>query len=220
MIQIRFEYVTDPGYRSALPLAMDRPNVVVVRTFSKIYGLAGLRLGYALAHPETAARIDAYAADSNLNIMGLVAARASLGDEVHLVTAHREDERLAVRVEQEDEVVVLHALVLLGPSGCGKTTLLRAIAGLGMADEGRICIGGHDVTYLPPRERNISMVFQSYAIFPHMTVFDNIAFGLKMRKVDSNEILRRVQRSAPPARCTRPTAWRPWCCRSRRSRSG
>ena len=79
-----FEYVTDAGYRSALPLAMSRPNVVVVRTFSKIHGLAGLRLGYALAHPDTAARIDAYAADSNLNIMGLVAARASLGDEAHL----------------------------------------------------------------------------------------------------------------------------------------
>ena len=87
-------------------------------------------------------------------------------------------------------------VVLLGPSGCGKTTLLRAIAGLGMPDEGRIMIGGRDLTYLPPRERNISMVFQSYAIFPHMTVFDNIAFGLKMRKVDSNEIRRRVQRSA------------------------
>ena len=59
-------------------------------------------------------------------------------------------------------------VVLLGPSGCGKTTLLRAIAGLGMADEGRISIGGNDVTYLPPRDRRISMVFQSYAIFPHI----------------------------------------------------
>ena len=61
-------------------------------------------------------------------------------------------------------------VVLLGPSGCGKTTLLRAVAGLGMPDEGRIMIGGRDLTYLPPRDRNISMVFQSYAIFPHMTV--------------------------------------------------
>lgn len=87
-------------------------------------------------------------------------------------------------------------VVLLGPSGCGKTTLLRAIAGLGMADEGRICIGGRDVTYLPPRERKIAMVFQSYAIFPHMTVFDNIAFGLKMNKVDKKETQRRVQQAA------------------------
>jgi multiple sugar transport system ATP-binding protein len=87
-------------------------------------------------------------------------------------------------------------VVLLGPSGCGKTTLLRAVAGLGMADEGSISIGSRDITYLPPRERNISMVFQSYAIFPHMKVFDNIAFGLKMRKVDHKEIQRRVHKAA------------------------
>ncbi len=87
-------------------------------------------------------------------------------------------------------------VVLLGPSGCGKTTLLRAVAGLGMADEGRISIGGRDVTYLPPRDRNISMVFQSYAIFPHMKVSDNIAFGLKMRKTDPKEIGKRVQKAA------------------------
>lgn len=87
-------------------------------------------------------------------------------------------------------------VVLLGPSGCGKTTLLRAVAGLGMADEGRITIGGRDVTYLPPRDRNLSMVFQSYAIFPHMKVYDNIAFGLKMRKADPKEIERRVNQAA------------------------
>jgi multiple sugar transport system ATP-binding protein len=87
-------------------------------------------------------------------------------------------------------------VVLLGPSGCGKTTLLRAVAGLGMASEGRIRIGEQDVTYLPPRERNISMVFQSYAIFPHMKVYDNIAFGLKMRKFDKAEIEGRVREAA------------------------
>jgi multiple sugar transport system ATP-binding protein len=87
-------------------------------------------------------------------------------------------------------------VVLLGPSGCGKTTLLRAIAGLGMADEGRICFGDRDVTYLPPRERKISMVFQSYAIFPHMNVYDNIAFGLKMNKFDKREIDHRVREAA------------------------
>lgn len=87
-------------------------------------------------------------------------------------------------------------VVLLGPSGCGKTTLLRAVAGLGMADEGRVSIGDRDVTYLPPRERNISMVFQSYAIFPHMSVYDNIAFGLKMNKVDKKEIDTRVREAA------------------------
>lgn len=87
-------------------------------------------------------------------------------------------------------------VVLLGPSGCGKTTLLRAIAGLGMADDGRISIGGRDVTYLPPRERKISMVFQSYAIFPHMTVYDNVAFGLKMNKFDEQETKKRVREAA------------------------
>ncbi|MCZ7545488.1 MAG: ABC transporter ATP-binding protein [Anaerolineae bacterium] len=87
-------------------------------------------------------------------------------------------------------------VVLLGPSGCGKTTLLRAIAGLGLADSGRITIGGREVTYLPPKDRKISMVFQSYAIFPHMSVYDNIAFGLKMRKVDSAETERRVRSAA------------------------
>jgi multiple sugar transport system ATP-binding protein len=87
-------------------------------------------------------------------------------------------------------------VVLLGPSGCGKTTLLRAVAGLGMADEGRISIGGRDVTYLPPRERKISMVFQSYAIFPHMTVYENVAFGLKMNKFDKKEIEKRVRDAA------------------------
>ena len=87
-------------------------------------------------------------------------------------------------------------LVLLGPSGCGKTTLLRAIAGLGMADAGRISIDGRDVTYLPPAQRKISMVFQSYAIFPHMTVRDNIGFGLKMHKTDKAEIAKRVGEAA------------------------
>lgn len=87
-------------------------------------------------------------------------------------------------------------VVLLGPSGCGKTTLLRTVAGLGMADDGSISIGGRDITYLPPRERNISMVFQSYAIFPHMTVFDNIAFGLKMKKINPEEIKERVHQVA------------------------
>ena len=87
-------------------------------------------------------------------------------------------------------------MVLLGPSGCGKTTLLRAVAGLGMADGGRISIGGRDVTYMAPRRRGISMVFQSYAIFPHMNVYDNIAFGLKMNNVAKPETERRVREAA------------------------
>jgi multiple sugar transport system ATP-binding protein len=87
-------------------------------------------------------------------------------------------------------------VVLLGPSGCGKTTLLRAIAGLGLADEGRIRIGDRDITYLPPRQRKISMVFQNYAIFPHMKVYDNIAFGLKMNKFGKEQTDQRVYQAA------------------------
>jgi multiple sugar transport system ATP-binding protein len=83
-------------------------------------------------------------------------------------------------------------MVLLGPSGCGKTTLLRMIAGLELPDAGAISIGGRDVTYLRPNERNLSMVFQSYAVFPHRKVRDNIAFGLVMRKLGKAEIDKRV----------------------------
>src|ERR671914_916365 len=87
-------------------------------------------------------------------------------------------------------------MVLLGPSGCGKTTLLRSVAGLEQIDGGRVRIGGRDVTDLPPRKRRIAMVFQSYAVFPHMTVFDNIAFGLRMRRVPRPEIDKRVAQAA------------------------
>lgn len=87
-------------------------------------------------------------------------------------------------------------MVLLGPSGCGKTTLLRCLAGLERVDGGQVIIGGDDVTDHPPGKRGIGMVFQSYAVFPHMTVFDNIAFGLQMRRVSSAEIQRRVGEGA------------------------
>ncbi|MEM0199574.1 MAG: ABC transporter ATP-binding protein, partial [Desulfurococcaceae archaeon] len=73
-------------------------------------------------------------------------------------------------------------VVLLGPSGCGKTTTLRIIAGLVYPDEGKVIIDGRDVTYVEPGERDVSMVFQDYALYPHMTVFDNIAFPLVVRR--------------------------------------
>ncbi len=87
-------------------------------------------------------------------------------------------------------------MVLLGPSGCGKTTLLRCIAGLEYPERGRIVIGGRDVTEMAPRRRNIAMVFQSYAVFPHLRVFENIAFGLRMQKRPNDEVKRRVARAA------------------------
>jgi multiple sugar transport system ATP-binding protein len=83
-------------------------------------------------------------------------------------------------------------VVLLGPSGCGKTTTLRALAGLETPDRGRVIVGGRDVTPLPPGKRGIAMVFQSYAVFPHMRVYDNIVFGLRMRGVPPAEQRRRA----------------------------
>jgi multiple sugar transport system ATP-binding protein len=87
-------------------------------------------------------------------------------------------------------------VVLLGPSGCGKTTLLRCLAGLERVDGGRVEIGGRDATELPPRKRRIAMVFQSYAVFPHMRVYDNVAFGLKMQKESKATIKERVESAA------------------------
>ena len=87
-------------------------------------------------------------------------------------------------------------LVLLGPSGCGKSTTLRLIAGLETATAGRIAIGGVDVTDLPPAERGLSMVFQSYALFPHLSVAENIIFGLRVRRVAAAERGARLERVA------------------------
>ena len=87
-------------------------------------------------------------------------------------------------------------VVLLGPSGCGKTTMLRCIAGLEQVDKGRVFIGEQDVTDLPPRRRQIAMVFQNYAVFPHLTVFENIAFGLRMQRKPDSEIKKQVQSAA------------------------
>ncbi len=81
---------------------------------------------------------------------------------------------------------------LLGPSGCGKTTTLRTVAGFIEPVAGEITLNNTDITYLTPNKRNIGLVFQSYALFPHMTVFQNIAFGLKMRGINKNEINKRV----------------------------
>ncbi len=86
--------------------------------------------------------------------------------------------------------------VLVGQSGCGKSTLLRTIAGLEDADRGTIEIGGEVVNHLPPRERDIAMVFQNYALYPYMRVFDNIAFGLRSRKTPKAEIEPKVRRAA------------------------
>jgi len=85
-------------------------------------------------------------------------------------------------------------LTLLGPSGCGKTTLLRMIAGFGQPDSGEILINGTDITVMPPHERPVNTVFQRYALFPHLDVYENIAFGLKLQKVPEDEIDKRVRK--------------------------
>ncbi len=86
-------------------------------------------------------------------------------------------------------------MTILGPSGCGKTTLLRLLAGFETATEGVITIGGEDITNLPPYKRNVNTVFQKYALFPHLNVYDNIAFGLKLKNTPKDEILPKVKRA-------------------------
>jgi ABC-type nitrate/sulfonate/bicarbonate transport system ATPase subunit len=97
-----------------------------------------------------------------------------------------------VNMEIEDGEFV----VLVGPSGCGKSTLLRMIAGLEEISEGTISIGDRVVNDVAPKDRDIAMVFQNYALYPHMTVYDNMAFGLKLRKFSKDDIERRVQEAA------------------------
>jgi len=97
-----------------------------------------------------------------------------------------------VTVEINDKEFV----VLVGPSGCGKSTVLRMIAGLEEISSGEIYIDGKIVNNVPPKDRDIAMVFQNYALYPHMSVFENIAFGLKLRKYDKNEIKQRVEEAA------------------------
>ena len=90
------------------------------------------------------------------------------------------------------EVAQGELVTLLGPSGCGKTTTLRMVAGLEAVSSGRVLIGGKDVTRVSPNKRDVNMVFQSYALFPHLNAYQNVAFGLERRKVEKDEIRRRV----------------------------
>ncbi|HID10089.1 MAG TPA: ABC transporter ATP-binding protein, partial [Candidatus Latescibacteria bacterium] len=91
------------------------------------------------------------------------------------------------------EVAPGELFFLLGPSGCGKTTLLRLIAGFYRPDRGRIFFGDREVTHLPPHRRNTAMVFQNYALWPHMTVWENVAYGLKVRRVGREKLRERVE---------------------------
>ncbi|MBI5463529.1 MAG: ATP-binding cassette domain-containing protein, partial [Ignavibacteriales bacterium] len=111
-----------------------------------------------------------------------------------------------IRKVYEGGIVAVHRLsldvkdrefvVLVGPSGCGKSTTLRMIAGLEEITEGNLYIDGQLVNDVPPKDRDIAMVFQNYALYPHMTVYENMAFGLKLRKYSRNEIDQRVREAA------------------------
>ena len=106
-------------------------------------------------------------------------------------------------------------LVLVGPSGCGKSTSLRMLAGLEEVNAGKIWIGDRDVTHLSPKDRDVAMVFQNYALYPHMTVADNMGFALKIAGVDKGEIRKRVEEAAkildldrlPRAQAEGPLRW-------------
>jgi multiple sugar transport system ATP-binding protein len=101
----------------------------------------------------------------------------------------------AVR-ELDLEVADGEFVVFVGPSGCGKTTALRMIAGLEDITSGTVTVGDQVVNHLPPKARDMAMIFQNYALYPHMNAYDNMAFGLKMRGFDRNEIRRRVESAA------------------------
>ena len=116
--------------------------------------------------------------------------------EIHLQGVRKVFDKTVAVDDVELHIADGEFMVLLGPSGCGKTTLLRLLAGLEYPNGGRVRIGDADVTDLPPRKRDLAMVFQSYAVFPHLKVFDNIAFGLRMRKLDRAGVRQRVERAA------------------------
>jgi multiple sugar transport system ATP-binding protein len=94
------------------------------------------------------------------------------------------------------EIADREFMVLVGPSGCGKTTALRMVAGLEAITSGKVQIGERIVNDLPPKDRDVAMVFQNYALYPHMTVYENMAFALKVRKTDKAELDRRVRDAA------------------------
>jgi ABC-type sugar transport system ATPase subunit len=119
--------------------------------------------------------------------------------EVRLVGIRKQYDGARGRAVLEDLALVIEAgrlVVVVGPSGCGKSTTLRIVAGLEEPSAGRVFIDGRDVTALPPAQRDIAMVFQSYALYPHMTVFENMAFALRMRRLPDSEIQTRVAAAA------------------------
>src|SRR5512134_247564 len=116
--------------------------------------------------------------------------------EVRLVKVKKSFGDVAVIHDVDCTIADGEFMVLLGPSGCGKSTLLRIIAGLEVQTEGHVLIGGRIVDNVEPKDRNIAMVFQNYALYPHMTVYDNMAYGLRVRGMGKAEIEQRVRKAA------------------------
>ena len=116
----------------------------------------------------------------------------------HIIDINNVSKRFGEKVALRDINLYVRKgefMTILGPSGCGKTTLLRLLAGFETATEGIITIGSNDITNLPPYKRNVNTVFQKYALFPHLNVYDNIAFGLKLKNTPKEEILPKVKRA-------------------------
>jgi len=109
-----------------------------------------------------------------------------------VVNIHKSFEAVKALVDVSLNVREGEFFTLLGPSGCGKTTLLRIIAGLELPDSGQVLLGGRDITALPAAKRQVNTVFQSYALFPHLSIFENVAFGLRSRKFPQQEVQSRV----------------------------
>ncbi|HQK26238.1 MAG TPA: ABC transporter ATP-binding protein, partial [Synergistaceae bacterium] len=129
---------------------------------------------------------------------GRAQSNRSKGVEIEGVTKIFRDPQSGRDVVGVDDISTTIApgelVTLLGPSGCGKTTTLRMIAGFELPTKGKILLGGEDITTLPPNHRDTAMVFQSYGLFPHMNVFDNVAYGLKLRKVGREALREKVGR--------------------------
>ncbi|MCW2257484.1 spermidine/putrescine transport system ATP-binding protein [Providencia alcalifaciens] len=119
----------------------------------------------------------------------------SLTPLVELKALHKAFDGKQIISELDLTILNGEFLTILGPSGCGKTTVLRLIAGLEDVDEGKIILDGQDITNIPAEQRFVNTVFQSYALFPHMTVFENVAFGLRMQKTPADEIQKRVDQA-------------------------
>ncbi len=128
------------------------------------------------------------------HVWGFQMSDSSQSDNVIVLDAVRKEFGDFVAVERADFTIARGEFFsLLGPSGCGKTTLLKMIAGFELPTSGRVLLEGADVSNVPPHQRNVNTVFQQYALFPHMSVLDNVAFGLRAKKVAENEALQRAK---------------------------